>query len=128
MNAPVDTPTLREQVAERFMRKLDKYLPESGELRAWTISEIERELVTDALDLARDVLEARIQVDPRRAPPEKPRCPKCGRALMGLRDQATHKQTLVGPIRFERAYGYCRPCGAAFSPSGHGVEVRRGLL
>ena len=26
------------------------------------------------------------------------RCPNCGRALMGLRDEATHKRTLVGPI------------------------------
>ena len=128
MTAPVDTAALRDEVAGRFMRKLDKYLPGSGELRPWIISEIERELLTDALELARDVLEARIRVDPVRAPAEKPACPKCGRALMGLRDQATHKQTLVGPIRFERAYGYCRPCGAAFSPSGHGVEVRRGLL
>ena len=128
MTAEVDAAALREQVAGRFMRRLDKYLPESGDLRPWTISEIERELLADALDLARDLLEARIQVDPARVPPEKPRCPKCGRSLMGLRDQATHKQTLVGPIRFERAYGYCRPCGAAFSPSGQRVEVRRGLL
>ena len=128
MTAPVETVALREQVAGRFMRKLDKYLPESGELRGWTITEIERELLADAFDLARDVLEARIHVDPARAPAEKPRCPKCGRALMGLRDQATHKHTVLGPIRYERAYGYCRPCGAAFSPSGHSVEVRRGLL
>jgi len=128
MTAPVETVALREQVAGRFMRKLDKYLPESGELRGWTITEIERELLADALDLARDVLEARIQVDPARAPAEKPRCPKCGRALMGLREQAAHKHTVLGPIRYERAYGYCRPCGAAFSPSGQRVEVRKGLL
>ena len=101
MTVPADAAALREQVAARFARKLDKYLPESGELRPWTISEIERELLADALGLARDLLEARIQVDPARAPEEKPCCPKCGRALMGLRDQATHKQTLVGPIRFE---------------------------
>jgi hypothetical protein len=107
VTVPVNTADLRERLAERFVRKLDKYLPESGELRPWTISEIERELAADALDLARDVLEARIQVDPARAPAGKPRCPECGRALMGLRDQATHKQTLIGPTRFERAYGCC---------------------
>ena len=72
MTAPVDTAALRDEVAGRFMRKLDKYLPGSGELRPWTISEIERELLTDALELARDVLEARIRVDPVRAPAEKP--------------------------------------------------------
>ena len=128
MNEKVSASALRRQIVERFMRKLDKYLPESGRLRPWTISEIEQELLQDSLEIAREVLEARIQVDPDRVPAEKPRCPKCGRALMGLRDQATHKQTIFGPIRFERSRGYCRPCGAAFSPSGHVVEVRRGLL
>jgi uncharacterized protein with PIN domain len=128
MTEKVSTSALRQQITERFTRKLDKYLPESGQLRPWTISEIEQELLKDSMEIARDVLEARIQVDPLRVPAEKPRCPRCDRALMGLRDQATHKQTIFGPIRFERSHGYCRSCGAAFSPSGHVVEVRRGLL
>ena len=49
MTTPADQAARRGQVVERFARKLDRYLPESGELRPWTISEIERELVTDAL-------------------------------------------------------------------------------
>jgi len=117
----------RAEVLEQFARKLDQYLPESGELKPCTISELEGALVDDVQDLARKVIAARIEVDPQRVP-EKHRCPKCGRALMGHRTEAVHRQTLFGPVRFERAYGYCRPCGSAFSPSGQRVGLRRGLL
>ena len=35
----------RAAIMERVARKLDQYLPESGELRKWTISEIEDALI-----------------------------------------------------------------------------------
>lgn len=124
-----ELPSLREAVMERFARKLDKYLPESGELRKWTISEIETELLEDTRGLARDVIEARIEVDPVRVSKESPRCPDCGRVLGGIaREQAANKQTIFGRIRYARTYGVCRPCGVAFSPSGQRVALRQGLL
>ena len=55
--------------------------------------------------LAREVIEARIEADPARLTDVKPRGPDCGRALMGLRAEATHRQTLFRPIRFKRLYG-----------------------
>ena len=128
VDSPAEVATRRAQVSGRFHRKLDKYLPASGELRAWTIAEIEAELLKDVRELARDVIESRIDVDPARVP-EEPRCPDCGRALGGLRrEEHTHKHTVFGPIRYTRTYGVCRPCGAAFSPSGEGLELRQGLL
>jgi hypothetical protein len=121
--------SLREAVMERFARKLDKYLPRKGELRKWTISEIEAELLKDVTQLARDVIEARIEVDPARVSKDSPRCPDCGRVLGGIaREQATNKQTIFGRIRYARTYGICRPCGVAFSPSGQRVALRQGLL
>lgn len=117
----------RAALLEEFARKLDRYLPESGALKPWTISEIERALLDDVLALGRQVTVARIEVDPLRAP-EQARCPQCGRVLMGHDLNATHRQTLFGPLRFERAYGYCRPCRSAFSPTGQRVGLRRGLL
>ena len=123
-----DVRAARAAVMERVARKLDRYLPESGELRGWTISEIEDALIEDMNELARDVIESRLGVDPERVV-DRPRCPDCGRALMGVdRERATHKHTRLGPIRYARTYGVCRPCGAAFSPSGHRVELRQGLL
>jgi len=124
------TETVRQKRAAlvaHFMGKLDRYLPESGELKSWTISEFERALMDDVLELGRQMAEARIEVDPLRAPAQA-RCPQCGRALMGHGTEPTHRQTLFGPLRFERAYGYCRPCGSAFSPTGQRVGLRRGLL
>ena len=123
-----DVAARRAQVMERLARKLDKYLPESGPLRPWTISEIETELVKDMNEIARDVIELRLDVDPERVV-EKPRCPDCGRALAAVRrEESTHKQTLVGPIRYARTYGTCQACGLAFPPSGQRVALRQGLL
>ena len=123
-----DVRAARAAVMERMARKLDRYLPESGELRAWTISEIEDALIEDMNEIARDVIESRLGVDPERVV-DKPRCPDCGRALMGVdSERSTHRHTRLGPIRYARTYGVCRPCGAAFSPSGQRVELRQGLL
>lgn len=118
---------LRAAVSAKFAEKLERYLPESGELEAWTISGWEEALMADLLEVGQAVTEARLEVDPLRVP-EQARCPRCGRALMGHARQGTRKQTLFGPLRFERTYGYCRPCGSAFSPSGQRVGLRRGLL
>ena len=118
----------RAAIMERVARKLDQYLPESGELRKWTISEIEDALIEDMNEIARDIIHARLDVDPERVV-KKARCPDCGRALMGVAgERSTHKHTRLGPIGFARTVGYCRPCGAAFSPSGQRVELRQGLL
>jgi uncharacterized protein with PIN domain len=123
-----DVKAARAVLMERMAQKLDRYLPESGELRAWTISEIEDALIEDMNELARDIVHARLGVDPDRVV-EKPRCPDCGRALMGVdRERSTHTHTRLGPIRYARTVGYCRSCGAAFSPSGQRVELRQGLL
>lgn len=123
-----DVAALRTKVQERIDRKLDKYLPVSGELRDWTISEIEESLLTDLLEVARDVIEARLHVDPKRVV-AKPRCPDCGKALAGVdRERPTHKQTRAGPIRYARTYGVCHACGVAFSPSGQSMALRQGLL
>ncbi|TET51963.1 MAG: hypothetical protein E3J64_05945 [Anaerolineales bacterium] len=105
-----------------------KYLPKSGELRKWTISEIERSLLDDMGQFARSIVEARLEADPQRVV-EKPRCPDCGRALGGVGSEVqTHRHTLFGTIRYRRTYGVCRPCRAAFSPSGQRVVFRQGLL
>ena len=123
-----EVPVARAAVMERVARKLDKYLPESGELSPWTISKIEDALIKDMNEIARDIIQARLDVDPDRVA-DKPRCPDCGHALMGVAEErSTHKHTRLGPIGFTRTVGYCRPCRAAFSPSGQRVELRQGLL
>ena len=107
---------------------VNRYLPKSGPLRKWTISEIEQSLLGDMGRLARALIEARLKVDPVRVI-EKPRCPDCGRALGGVGSEVqTHRHTLFGTIRYRRTYGVCRPCEAAFSPSGQRVVFRQGLL
>ncbi len=127
-NALTDIAAKRAQVMERIARKLDKYLPESGELRPWTISEIESALLTDVNEIARDVIEARLDVDPARVV-DKPRCPDCGKSLKGLKHaRKTHRQVIFGPVRYSRTYGICHACGVAFSPSGQRVGLRQGLL
>ena len=128
MTARVETSALRKQIVDRFAERLEKYLPASGELRSWDISTIESALMGDMAAMAREVIETRIEADPARVAEIKPRCPDCGRALMGLRPEATHRQTLFGPIRFKRLYGYCPVCHRAFSPSGRSVALRSGLL
>jgi len=118
----------RAAIMERFARKLDQYLPDTGKLRKWTISTIEDALIKDMNEVARDIIHSRLDVDPERVV-KKARCPDCGRALMGVAgERSTHKHTRLGPIGFTRTVGYCRPCGAAFSPSGQRVELRQGLL
>lgn len=118
----------RRQILDRFAERLDKYLPEGGELKPWKLAEIELALLDDMNELACDIIESRMGVDPRRIV-EKPHCPDCGRALGGVkRERSTHKQTLFGPIRYGRTYGTCHACGVAFSPSGDRLELRQGLL
>lgn len=127
-NASKGVTAKRGEVLERIVRKLDKYLPESGELRPWTISEIESALLDDVNEIARDVIEARLEVDPARVV-DKPRCPDCGKSLKGLkRARKTHRQVIFGPIRYARTCGICHACGVAFSPSGQRVGLRQGLL
>jgi uncharacterized protein with PIN domain len=128
MATRIDPAVLHKELLGRWAERLEKYLPSSGDLRNWDISTIEVALVEDMAQTARDVIEMRIRADPVREPEQKPRCPSCGHALMGLRPEATHRHTLFGPIRFERLYGYCPACSRAFSPSGHSVEIRAGLL
>jgi hypothetical protein len=123
-----DVKALRARLVERFAGKLDQYLPESGELRTWTVSEIEEALSKDMNEMARDVIESRIQVDPRREPRESPRCPECGRVLGGLNARRAHRHTILGPVELTRSTGYCQACDLAFSPSGHRVALRKGLL
>lgn len=123
-----DSAAVRDLVVQRMLRKLDKYLPASGELRSWTISEIEDSLLQDMKEIACDIVESRLLLDPLREPAERPVCPKCGRALAGIDVRPTRRKTMIGPIRYERFVGYCQACSLAFSPSGHSVAVRRGLL
>ncbi len=97
----------RAAIMERVARTLDQYLPESGKLRKWTISEIEDALIKDMNEIARDIIHARLDVDPERIV-KKARCPDCGRALMGVAgERSTHKHTRLGPIGFARTVGYC---------------------
>lgn len=130
--ASTDTATseeLRERVLERFTRKLDKYLPEEGELRPWTISQIEDALSKDMNDIARDVIESRIDVDPERVPEERPSCPVCGKPVRRVDwERSAHRITTFGKVHYRRAYARCHACGVAFSPSGHCVRLRQGLL
>jgi hypothetical protein len=74
----------RSAVLRRFAEKLDKYLPEQGPLKPWTISEIETALIDDMRDVGCAVVKARIDVDESRVPPEKPKCPACGAAHNGF--------------------------------------------
>ncbi len=123
-----DVADFRRAVLERFERKLDRYLPTSGATRQWTISTIEDALASDMLEVAQDVIESCIAVDPLRRPAQNPRCPDCGRSLVGTGLHDTHKKTIFGPIRYSRAYGSCPACRRAFSPSGQRVVLRQGLL
>jgi hypothetical protein len=125
---PARAAELRRAVLDRFARKLDKYLPESGDAGPWKLGEMELALLDDMNEVACGVIESRIGADPNRTV-EKPKCPECGLALGGLkRDRTTHKQTLFGPIRYSRTYGTCQACGLAFSPSGEVFRLRQGLL
>jgi hypothetical protein len=98
MTAAADRAARRRLPTERFARKLDEYVPGSGELRAWTISELEQPLLADTSELARDVIESRLDIDPARVPEKPPRCPACGAALAS-RQVPTHRHTLFGRIR-----------------------------
>jgi len=118
----------RRAVLERFERKLDRYLPTSGATCQWTISTIEDALATDMLEVAQDVIESCIAVDPLRQPATNPKCPDCGRSLAATSLCDTHKKTIFGPIRYSRAYGSCPACHRAFSPAGQRVVLRQGLL
>jgi hypothetical protein len=125
---PAGRAGLRKAVLDRCVAMLDRHLPESGELGAWKLGQMELALLDDVNEIARDVIEARIGADPNRTV-EKPKCPECGLALGGVkRERATHKQTLFGPIRYGRTYGTCQACGLAFSPSGEVFRLRQGLL
>jgi hypothetical protein len=133
MTAPADgaarcagADAARAAVLRKFADKLDKYLPEQGPLKPWTISEIETALTVDMREVACAVIEARIGIDGNRVPPEKPKCPGCGAALSS-RVTPVHRHLMLGRIRYEREAGHCPACGGAFSPSGLGVVLRRGL-
>ena len=117
----------RAEIVADFLRRLDVYLPEQGPLKPWKISEIEAALQKDMRALSCAVIQKRLGVDPSRLR-VKPRCPQCGRKLMGVHDGHTHKQTIFGPLEFTRTYGYCHSCRVAFSPSGQRVGLRQGLL
>lgn len=120
---------LRKAVLERFSRKLDKYLPEEGPLRPWKLAQIEAALSRDMDEIARDVIESRIYVDPARVPEKKPTCPKCGKPVRSVDwDRSAHRITIFGKVHYRRAHAPCHACGVAFSPSGHCVRHRQGLL
>jgi hypothetical protein len=119
---------LRRSIIERFAAKLDRYLPSDGSPTHWTISRLEAALSNDMNELARNVVESCILVHPERVP-ERPICPKCGKEVRTIeRERSTHKHTVVGPVRYRRTYATCHACGVAFSPSGHCVRLRDGLL
>ena len=122
-----DVAAARARIDAEIKRRLDAYLPAQGSLKPWKISEIEVALQKDMQELSCAVIQARLGVDPSRVR-AKPRCPQCGRKLMGVHDEHTHKHTIFGPLEYTRTYGYCHSCGVAFSPSGQRVGLRQGLL
>jgi hypothetical protein len=118
----------RAQLQSAFGKMLERYLPESGELQPWKLAQIESALSEDCHELARQFVESRLAVDPLRDPKPSLRCPECAHAMPGDWARKTHKKTIFGTIYYTRAYGFCRSCGAAFSPSGESVGLRQGLL
>jgi hypothetical protein len=125
----VDVADLRARIVRDFAAKLDKYLPESGDLRPWKLAEIEAALSTDMQAVSRAVIESRIEADPVRVPAERPVCPRCGRPVRSVDlDRSAHRVTIFGKVHYTRAYAPCHACGVAFSPSGHCVGLRQGLL
>jgi hypothetical protein len=118
----------RARILATFEKMLDRYLPETGLLRPWKLAEFESALSADSYKLSRELLEARLEVDPLREGERALRCPECGGAMAGDPARKAHKKTIFGPIYYTRGYGYCRSCEAAFSPSGESVGLRQGLL
>jgi hypothetical protein len=122
VTAPADKAGLRDRLTERFARKLDKYVPESGEFRPWTISELEQSLSEDLGGFARGILEARLRADPRRVV-EKPGRPDCGRALGGVGKEE------VGRIRRRlRSLASKHPAHLVFPPLDEVPAHTLGLL
>lgn len=85
-------------------------------------------------DLARALLRARLEEDPRRNP-EKPVCRKCqGKLRIQEGAQRRTLRTALGEIEYYRAYGVCDRCGHTAAPldealgipsSGPSVEARQ---
>jgi len=139
----VDVADLRARIVRDFAAKLDKYLPESGDLGPWRtfvrtfpelfvggkLAEMEAALSSDMQAVSRAVIESRIEADPVRVPAERPVCPRCGRPVRSVDlDRSAHRVTIFGKVHYTRAYAPCRASGVAFSPSGHCVGLRQGLL
>lgn len=76
-------------------------------------------------DIARDVIECRVEADPDRAPERRPRYPRCGRSVRRVdSERSAHRVTTFGRVGYRRAHARCHACGAASSLSGDCVGLR----
>lgn len=52
-------------------------------------------------------------------------CPKCGQAAEFKRHQPRTLETVLGPMRFRRAYYYCHRCGQGYAPFDDAAGLSR---
>jgi hypothetical protein len=100
--------TLLPPDRESLLRQLAGQLQHSLRAADQNLGHLEEQLLRGGHELFRQVLEKAAQQKAGAAPPQ---CPHCQRPLSGVSEgHRTTIQTRFGPIRIERARGYCKRC------------------
>ena len=68
------------------------------------------------------IAQALIQMQGKRQPAEKIKCPDCGREMATKGEKSNQVETRVGAIQIERGYFYCPECKQGIFPPGSAVE------
>jgi uncharacterized protein with PIN domain len=66
--------------------------------------------------------QAVIQMQEKRQPAEKIKCPDCGREMVTKGEKSNQVETRVGGIQIERGYFYCPECKQGIFPPGSAAE------
>jgi len=111
----------RQDFLEEAGRAFDQMLGSDGQNGLVTFEEREDRACELGDALTRRLLEEHLTADEMADPQEQVDCPFCGRPVPCERPQDVEMenrrvQTRRGPVEFERASRYCKPCRRVFFP------------
>jgi hypothetical protein len=121
----------REALRQAFLKKADAAFGaavERAEREQLDLSQLEELVEQLRLQLAAELLESILQLQPEAGVGPGPACSQCGQAMRSKGKKRRKVITSQGEVTVNRAYYFCEGCEAGLFPPGSPLEDQPGRL